>query len=253
MERTRIALVTGAGRNIGRAVALELARAGMHVAVNARSNQAELQAVADEVRALGGESIAITGDVSDGDTVRRIVAQAASELGGIDVLVNTVGVRPRGGFLDVSPAAWDAVLATNVGSLYHAAQAVLPAMLEGGWGRIIGFSGDLAHRGIKPGGHVSASKMAVVGLVRSLANEFAAAGVTANTVVPGPIDTTPRSHDVGDQPPTPAAQSSPKSLPPVGRLGRAQEVARLCAYLASDDAGFVTGQTLHINGGTSSH
>ncbi|MEX1156593.1 MAG: SDR family oxidoreductase [Chloroflexota bacterium] len=246
----RVALVTGASRNMGRAIALELGRRGVDVALNARANQAELQAAVDDVQALGVRATGLLGDVGDRDVVRSMVRQAGEELGAVNILVHTVAVRPKGPFLDVTADDWRRVVTINLDSLFHLTQAVLPAMVEGSWGRILAFSGEKAYGGYHAGGHASATKHAVIGLTRSLAREFAPSGVTANTVVPGPFDTQHATEWVlGDDRRLPAGAPSHATLPPVGRLGRVDEVAGLCGYLTSPEAAFVTGQSIHINGG----
>ena len=251
MEATkRVALVTGASRNIGKAVALELGRRGVDVALNARSSEEELHRAVGEVQALGVRATGLIGDVADRDVVRAMVEEAGEELGAVNILVHTVAVRPKGPFLDVTTDDWRRVVAINLESLFHLAQAVLPAMVEGSWGRIIAFSGEKAYGGYHAGGHASATKHAVIGLARSLAREFAPAGVTANTVVPGPFDTQhPTEWMLGDDHRLPAGAPSHATMPPVGRLGHVEEVAGLCGYLTSPEAAFVTGQTIHINGG----
>lgn len=235
---------------MGRAIALELARRGVDVAMNARSSEAELQQVVDEARTLGGRAIGLLGDVSDPDAVRAMVADVGEQLGAVHILVHPVAVRPKQPFLEVTAEDWHAVVSTNLDSLFHCSQAVLPGMLQASWGRIIAFSGAKAHGGFHAGGHASASKHAVIGLIRSLAREFGPAGVTANTIVPGPFDTlAPTEWVLGEDHRLPAGAPRHTSLPPVGRLGDVEEVAGLCGYLVSPEAAYLTGQTIHINGG----
>ena len=247
----RTAIVTGASRNIGRAVVLELARRGYHVVLNARTDSEDLRRTAGEVAALAPSSTVVVGDVADADVAPALVAAATDLQGRADILVHVPAVRPLQPFLEMEPEDWDHVLATNLTSLYHAARAVLPEMVEQGWGRIIGFSGAKAFRGHRIGAHVSASKAGVVGLLRVLAYEFGDRGITANVIVPGPFDTTRAdAFSVGDGREYAAAGApTGRALPPVGRLGDPAEIGHLCAYLVSEEAGFVTGQCHHINGG----
>ncbi len=246
----KVALVMGAGRNIGRSVALELARHGASVAVNARANADEARQVAGEVQALGRDSLAVVGDQSSRIDVDRIVAETTEKLGPIAVLVNAAAIRPSQPFLEITESDWQRVLAVNLKGPFNTCQAVLPAMIEAGWGRILNFSGAHVFFGAKNRAHVMSGKMAVHGLTRALATEFAAAGVTVNCVVPGAFETarTP-AWEMDDGKQVPEADRSGRNLPPVGRIGIPQEIGALCAFLASGDAGFITGQSIHANGG----
>jgi NAD(P)-dependent dehydrogenase (short-subunit alcohol dehydrogenase family) len=246
----KVALVMGAGRNIGRSVALELAERGASVAVNARANADEAQQVASEVRALGRDSVAVVGDQSSRADVDRIVAETTQRLGPIAILVNSAAIRPSQPFLEITESDWQRVLAVNLKGPFNTCQTVLPGMIEAGWGRIINFSGAHAFFGAKNRAHVMSGKMAVHGLTRALATEFAAAGVTVNCVVPGVFDTARASSaEIGDGRQVPEPNRSRRQPPPVGRLGRPQEIGALCAFLASEEAGFITGQSIHANGG----
>lgn len=246
----RVALVAGASRNIGRQVALELAEAGHDVALNALNDSDALRAVEEEVQSLGRRAVRCPGDVGDPEVARAVVAQAASELGPVGTLVHTIGIRPRGSFLEVTPEDWDHVMRVNLTSLFLLMREVLPGMVDAGWGRIVALSGRNSVLGLKKGGHVSASKTGMEGLVLSVSHEFAPKGVTANIVVPGTIDTTREAWDTRQAPaPTGAGGGGGDELPPVGRLGTTHDIAAMCAFLASDDAGFVTGQVIHVNGG----
>jgi 3-oxoacyl-[acyl-carrier protein] reductase len=250
----RAAIVTGGSRNIGRAVALELARVGHDLVVNSRSGGDALEATLAAARAAGAEAVGEPGDVVDPDLGRRLVARGEEAFGRVDVLVHVPAIRPVQPFLDTTRADWEQVLATNLGSLFTMCQAVLPGMVDRGWGRIVGFSGAKAFSGHRIGAHVAASKAGVVGLIRGLAYEFAGAGITANVIVPGPFETERAGgFEVGGRRFEAAGTPSGRSLPPVGRLGQPEEVGRLCAYLVSEDAGFLTGQSVHINGGVAFH
>ena len=247
----RTAIVTGGSRNIGRAVVLELAARGYTVVVNARTHSDALDATVEDARAAGGDAVAVPGDVADPTLAPTLVAAAMERTGRADILVHVPAIRPVQPFLETSPDDFDEVLRVNLRSLYLACRAVLPVMLEQRWGRIIGFSGAKAFRGHRIGAHVAASKAGVVGLIRGLAYEFGDQGITANVVVPGPFDTERADGFELASGRRYGAAGSPagRNLPPVGRLGDPSEVGHLCAYLVSDEAGFVTGQSLHINGG----
>ena len=242
----KVAIVTGSGRNIGRATAIELARRGATVVVNARSNRSEADAVVGEIEALGGSAIATIADVGIKDQVDAMVSDAVSAFGRIDILINNAGLRAADPITDMSLEQWRSVLAVNLDGPFFASQAVIPGMMERGWGRIVNVSGLNAFKGRAHWAHVCASKMGALGLTRALAAELAEHNILVNHIVPGAFDTTP-------PPENPNAFAGPPDARavgiPVGRLGLPQEIATTCAFLASDDASFITGQTFHVNGG----
>ncbi len=237
----KVALVTGSGRNIGRATALELARRGADVVVNARSNREEAEAVASEVRALGARAIPILADVGDFEQLDSMMDAALGEFGRIDILVNNAGLRAPAPITEMSVAQWREVMAVNLDGPFYLCKAVVPGMIEAGGGRIINVSGLNAFRGHAGWAHVSASKMGALGLTRALAMELAPHGILVNHVVPGAFDTMPEG-----APTPPTHRLAPI---PLGRLGMPEEIGKTCAFLASDDAGFITGQAIHVNGG----
>ena len=242
----KVAIVTGSGRNIGRATALELARRGASVVVNARSNQNEANSVADEIAALGGSAIAAIADVGEKAQVDAMVDAAIAAFGRVDILINNAGLRAANPITEMSLEQWRSVLAVNLDGPFFASQAVIPGMIERGWGRIVNVSGLNAFKGRPDWAHVCASKMGALGLTRALAAELAEHNILVNHIVPGAFDTSP-----------PPGQSDAFAAPqpvravgiPVGRLGMPEEIATTCAFLASDDASFITGQTFHVNGG----
>lgn len=236
----KVALVTGSGRNIGRATILELARRGADVAVNARSNRDEAESVAAEARHLGVRAIATIADVAEQGQVYRMVADAISEFGRVDILVNNAGMRADKPFTEMTVEDWRQVNAVNMDGPFFACQAVVPGMVERGWGRIINVSGLNAFKGRPGWAHVCAGKMGALGLTRALAAELAPNGILVNHIVPGAFDTTRVE-----------GQSTPAPNPgiPVGRLGMPEEIAHTVAFLASDGAAYITGQTIHVNGG----
>jgi 3-oxoacyl-[acyl-carrier protein] reductase len=244
MERSnlegKVALVTGSGRNIGRATILGLARNGADVVVNARSNVAESESVASEARELGARAIATVADVSDQGAVYRMVGSAIEEFGRVDILVNNAGMRASKPFTEMTVEDWREVNGVNMDGPFFACQAVVPGMIERRWGRIINVSGLNAFKGRAEWAHVCAGKMGALGLTRALAAELAPHGILVNHIVPGAFDTT----RVEGQS-TPASNSDV----PVGRLGLPEEIAHTVAFLASDGATYITGQTIHVNGG----
>ena len=237
----KVALVTGSGRNIGRATALELASRGADVVVNTRSNREEAEAVAGEVRALGPRAIAILADVGNFEQLDSMMDAALAEFGRIDILVNNAGLRAPAPITEMSVAQWREVMGVNLDGPFYLCRAVVPGMIEAGGGRIINVSGLNAFRGHAGWAHVSASKMGALGLTRALAMELAPHGILVNHIVPGAFDTMPEG-----APTPPTHRLAPI---PLGRLGMPEEIGKTCAFLASDDAGFITGQTIHVNGG----
>lgn len=242
----RVAIVTGSGRNIGRATALELARRGAVVVVNARANRLEAEGVVGEIEALGGKAIAAVADVGDQTQVNAMMDRALEAFGRVDILVNNAGMRAAQGIADMTVEQWRQVLAVNLDAPFFCAQAVVPGMMERGWGRIINVSGLNAFSGRAGWAHVCASKMGALGLTRALAAELAEYNILVNHIVPGAFDTTPPPEQAGGAMPPAAARAAGI---PLGRLGMPQEIATTCAFLASDDASFITGQTIHVNGG----
>ena len=239
----RTALITGSGRNIGRAAALALAKLGMNVVVNGSSNRDACEIVADEVREIGPEAIVAMGNVGDLDALNDIVSQATKAFGHVDVLVNNAAVRPTSPFLETDEDEWSRILDIDFHAARRLAKACLPAMVANGWGRIINFAGMNAIHGYNGRAPVSVSKHASWGLTKSLAKEFGGNGITTNIISPGPIrpdeaDPEMRAHIEGMV-----------GRVPVGRLGEADEVAAMVALLASDEGAFINGQLLQVNGG----
>jgi 3-oxoacyl-[acyl-carrier protein] reductase len=240
----RVALVTGSGRNIGRATVLKLAAEGAHVIVNARSNEAEAEAVAREARALGVKAIAVVADVGKKDQVEAMAARALSEFGRVDILINNAAIRPHKPFTELTQQDWEAVRGVVLDGALYLTRAVIDSMVQHKYGRILFFTGEGAFIGGSGRAHVSAAKMGLVGFARGLASEFAAHNVRVNVVSPGSIDTQ-RANPEWYQGRLPSASGIP-----LGRQGKVDELAATCLFLVSDDGGFITGQTIHVNGGS---
>src|ERR671922_1209821 len=239
----KVALVTGSGRNIGRATVLKLAAEGAHVVVNSRANQAEADAVAQEVRAGGGKALALLADVSKREQVESMVSRALSEFGRIDILINNAAIRPHKPFTELTVEDWERVRAVVLDGALYASMAVIHAMVANRYGRILFFTGEGAFAGGSGRAHISAAKMGLVGLARSLASEFAAHNIRVNVVSPGSIDTARANPEwYHGRPPSAAGI-------PLGRQGTVDEIAATCLFLVSDDGGFITGQTISVNGG----
>jgi 3-oxoacyl-[acyl-carrier protein] reductase len=239
----RVAIVTGAGRNIGRAIALALADGGAAVVVNARSNVQEAKAVAGEIERAGGKAFAVTADVADADAVASMVKDAASRFGRIDILVNNAAVRAEQAIETMSLAEWRAVTAVILDGAFNCVKACLPHLKRSGAGAIVNIGGISAHTGAARRPHVVTAKAGLVGFTRALAHELAADNIRVNTVTPGLMAT-----------PRPAGQPEPqhhalvRSL--VGRRGEPADIAAAVRFLCGPGAGFVTGQNIQVNGGT---
>jgi 3-oxoacyl-[acyl-carrier protein] reductase len=239
----RVAIVTGAGRNIGRAIALALADGGAAVVVNARSNVQEAKAVAGEIERAGGKAFAVTADVADADAVASMVKDAASRFGRIDILVNNAAVRAEQAIETMTLAEWRAVTAVILDGAFNCVKACLPHLKRGGAGAIVNIGGISAHTGAARRPHVVTAKAGLVGFTRALAHELAADNIRVNTVTPGLMAT-----------PRPAGQPEPqhhalvRSL--VGRRGEPADIAAAVRFLCGPGAGFVTGQNIQVNGGT---
>jgi 3-oxoacyl-[acyl-carrier protein] reductase len=239
----RVAIVTGAGRNIGRGIALALADGGAAVVVNARSNMQEAQAVAGEIERAGGKALAVTADVADADAVNKMVDAAAKKFGRIDILVNNAAVRVEQAFEGMTLAQWRAVTSIILDGAFNCVQACLPYLKKSGHGVIINIGGLSAHTGAARRPHVVAAKAGLIGLTRALAHELAADHIRVNTVTPG-LMAAPRP--AGQ--PEPQHHSLVKSL--AGRRGEPADIAATVRFLCGPGAGFITGQNMQVNGGT---
>ncbi len=238
----RAAFISGSGRNIGRAVALKLAAAGVDIVVNGRSDAAACEAVAAEVRALGADAQVLIGDVGNVIDAKRMAAEALARFGTVDILVNNAGLRPHRPLLDLSDADWATVLDTNLNACFWLSRAFLPGMIARRWGRIVNFAGMYAMRGTAEYGPIAAAKHGGWGLAKSIASEFGRHGITANSVSPGPI------RQDGQEDADTAEQGAQHRVP-LGRTGLPREVAALVALLCSDEGGFISGQMIAVNGG----
>ena len=240
----KVALVTGAGRNIGRAIALALADAGAKVAVNVRASRDEGQTVADEIVACGGDALLVAADVTARADVDAMIAAIAKRFGRLDILVNNAAVRRELAFADLPYADWRAAQAVCVDGAFHCTQAALPLLRVSGAGSVINIGGLTAHTGASKRAHVVTAKAALGGLTRALAHELAEFGITVNCVSPGMMDTVRKAASAT---PGPAHHAGHHAL--LGRRGRPDEIGSAVVWLAGPGGRFITGQTLHINGG----
>ena len=242
----KVALITGSGRNIGRAVAESFAAAGARVVINGHSDQAALDDTAAAIRGNGGEVLSVLADVSDPDAVKGMIEQTVQTFGAIDILVSNVGIRKYRAFLEISPEEWDTVIRSNLSAAFYLSRYAVPFMRDRKFGRIIvisgadGFWGHVTHRAPNV-----AAKIGMHGLAMAIAREFGAFNITANTVSPGPIDTVRDWSQYVHR-----TKEEVIAEVPLGRYGHVDEIAGACLFLASPAGAFVTGQVIHVNGGT---
>lgn len=242
--RGRTALITGAGRNIGRAVAVGLAQDGFDVVLNGSSDRAACDRVADDVRAHGVAAEVVMGDVGSAAECARIAAAAIARFGAVDVLVNNAALRPQKPFLEMTEDEWRRVIAVDMDAAVWLARACLPGMVARGWGRIVNFTGMNAMHGYAGRAPVSVAKHGVWGLTKALGKEFGPKGITVNAISPGPI----AADDEVGQPLTPYRQATVARVP-LGREGLPAEVAAVLRMLVSDGGAYVNAQMLQVNGG----
>ncbi|MCB2073755.1 MAG: 3-oxoacyl-ACP reductase FabG [Novosphingobium sp.] len=243
----RVALVTGGGAGIGEAVCLRLARDGNAVGVLGQK-AANTQAVAQAITDAGGRAVAVQADVSDRAQVDAAVSQVRDTLGPVTILVNNAGIEEFTPFEQIGEAAWDRIMDVNLKGTYHATQAVLPDMISAGWGRIVNLTALGAQIGAANMVHYTASKGGVTAMTRSLAVELGAKGITVNAVAPGFI-LTPMAQRAIDGDLFPVPYEEIVATYPIPRVGQPEEAAAAIAFFASEDAGYITGQTLGVNGG----
>jgi len=238
--RGRVAVVTGSGRNIGRAIARALADAGASVVVNAKSSAPEAEAVAREIREAGGHAAPKIADVSSPDGAEAIIAAAIDTFGRLDILVNNAAVRREVDFAKLDYQEWREIIATILDGAYLCSHAALPHLISAGGASIVNIGGLSSYTGAARRAHVIAAKAGLAGLTRALAHDLAPHAITVNCVAPGLIETTRRG-------PEPAHHATHATL--VGRRGTPEDIAAVVRFLCGPEARYITGQTLHANGG----
>ena len=241
----RVAIVTGSARGIGKAIALKLADAGATVVVNDVGDAAQINGVVDAIKAMKRNALAIIADVSSADDVNRLVAETMSAFGHIDILVNNAGITRDQLLMRMSDEDWDKVLNVDLKSVFLCSRAVIRHMLKQRWGRIISISSITGMMGNPGQANYAAAKAGIIGLMRTIAKEVASRGITANAIAPGLIDTA-----MSQQVP-PEALAEIKQRIPLGYAGTPQDVAAVVAFLASEEARYITGQVIGVDGGMS--
>jgi 3-oxoacyl-[acyl-carrier protein] reductase len=237
----KVALVTGGALNIGRAISLSLAAGGAAVAVNTRSSREQADGVVDQIRKSGGEAEAYLGDIADASSVKDMADRVIERFGRVDILVLNASIRKEILFTQMTFEDWREVMSITLDGSFHCIKACLPSMMQNGGGNIVTLAGDSALLGAVKKVHSSAAKNGMVGMTRALAKELAGHGVRVNCVSPGMINTTRPAHR--------SARRDPKGLIPLGRWGESDEIAAAVRFLCGPGGSFITGQTLHVNGG----
>jgi 2-hydroxycyclohexanecarboxyl-CoA dehydrogenase len=243
----RVAVVTGGASGMGESTCQELGRRGHRVAVLDLNGDAA-QRVAEELRADGVTALGVAADVSDRAAVEEAFAKVRSELGPVHILVTSAGLVDWAPFVDMTFESWQRLIDVNLNGTFHCAQVAVPDMLAAEWGRIVMISSSSAQRGSPGMAHYAASKGALISLTRSLAREFGAMGITVNNVPPSGIET-PMQHQSQAAGLLPSNEQMAASIP-VGHLGTGDDIAAAVGFLCSEEAGFITGQTLGVNGGS---
>lgn len=237
----KVALVTGGARNIGRAISMELAAAGAAVAVNTRASRDDAVSVVQQIRDAGGDAESYLADISDPAAVRAMFDSAMQRYGRIDILVLNASVRRETRFADMSFEEWRSIMALTLDGSFHCIKACLPSMREAGGGHIVTLGGDSALTGAPTKVHSSAAKCGLIGMTRALARDLSEYGIRVNCVSPGHINTTRPAHR--------PARPDARGLIPLGRWGEPDEIAATVRFLCGPGGAYITGQTIHVNGG----
>jgi 3-oxoacyl-[acyl-carrier protein] reductase len=240
----RTALVTGAGRNIGRACVLGLAEDGFNVAINGSSDRAACEKVAKEAEKLGAKTLVVMGDVGKSEECKRIADAVIKQFGAVDALLNNAALRPNKPFLEMSEADWRRVISVDLDAAVWLSRACLPGMLTKGWGRIVNFTGMNAIHGHAGRTPVSVAKHGVWGLTKALAMEYGPKNITTNAISPGPI-----APDTEEKNASAQARAQTVGRVPLGRMGTPIEVAAAARLLVSDAGAYINGQMIQVNGG----
>jgi 3-oxoacyl-[acyl-carrier protein] reductase len=239
----KVAIITGSARNIGRAIAEELARAGAAVTINARSAGDLCEEVAEGIRKAGGQAIACKADITDPADVKKLVAATTEAFGGVDILVNNAAIRTKVAFPELTFEDWVKLREVALDGALRLSIACVPSMMERGGGSVVGISGQNAYKGSAGGAHKSAVKTGMAGMIRGMASDLGRYGITCNVAVVGPFDTD-RASGSGE-----TKLNDPNPNIPMGHRGAPQDMEELVRFLVGPYSRFITGQTIHVNGG----
>jgi 3-oxoacyl-[acyl-carrier protein] reductase len=239
----KVALVTGGSRGIGRAIVLALAKAGADVAINYAGNTAAANETAEAVKAMGRKTILVQGDVADTETCQNMIKTVVSELGRLDILVNNAGITRDGLLMRMKEEDWDAVLSTNLKSMYNCTKAVMRTMMKQKSGRIVNMASVVGETGNAGQANYAAAKAGVIGFTKAIAKEVASRGITVNAIAPGFI-ATDMTKVLGDE-----VQAEMVKTIPLGRPGKPEDVANAVLFFVSEEAAYITGQVLNVDGG----
>ena len=242
-ELSKVALVTGSAMNIGRAIAQHLARDGFRVMVTARQSEADCRETVRLINEAGGEADMHLADISDHAQAKALVDATVARFGRLDVLVNNASIRRQTEFADLTPTEWREIMGTTIDGAFYCAHAAAPHIIAAGGGTIINIGGISSHVGTKGRVHAITAKAGMIGLTRALAKELAEHNITVNTVVPGSIETVRGFAAGGNH----GRSALPES--PLGRRGKPDEIAAMVRFLCSEEARYITGQSMHVNGG----
>jgi len=242
-KETRVAIVTGSSRGIGRAVAKKLAGDGFKIIVHGKENESACRSVTEEIRQMGGDAIHVLADLGDRKDVDGLVGETRKAFGRIDVLINNAATRPHCDFFEMDDADWHRVMRTNLDSAFWLLKLCMPEMVERGWGRVVNFAGAQAIKGYVGAAHVSVSKHGLWGLTKSLAKELGPKGITMNIISPGPTGT-----GFQDSRTERMAKRWLKEIP-TGRLGEPDDIAAIVSLLVSETGAVINGQMIQANGG----
>ena len=237
----KVAVITGAARNIGRATAKRLASYGVSVVVNAVQDREAADAIAHDIFESGGKALAHIADVTDEDAVNKMMETAVKAFGSVDILICNASLRAQKHFQEITVEEWHRTIAVTLDGAFFCTRAAAPHMIKNHWGRIIGLGGMSSNLGMAKRLHVLAAKAGLVGVMRGLATELAPHNITCNIVAPGHIET--------DRPKSAGLRPSMNTSPPINRLGDVEEIAGMIHYLCLPEADYITGQTMHVNGG----
>ncbi len=238
----KVALVTGSARNIGRATAVELARAGAAVVIHARESQDLCDEVVAEIEGFGGKAISCLADIRNEDDIRAMVKKTVDAFGGLDILVNNAAMRANQKFTEIDDESWDRVVETGLRGCFNMSRHCIPEIIKRGGGSVISLGGMAAHQGSARRAHVMATKAGIAGLTRGIALDHGPDGIRANIVVVGVFDTLRSAN-------APESSHPDNLVVPMGRLGVPQDIADLIRFLVGPGASYISGQTIQVNGG----